>query len=582
MATAMVKKILEYKNHNNVDFFLVIWHDNTTSWVSASNLKCKDMIIEFVESAIKIIGENERMMAQRRREQNEKEMLEKLMLKNEKDVIKIESKNLEHINGILNQVKNNEEPRVQKIGNHAKDFYNLPNKNVENNSNLFFLNGMANKGFFDNKESHKNEIFKNKYQSGNEIFNNQFKKISQNVFEKEEPKKVVSNISVRDEIIKSASSIPYEPPVKKQVSRLMKINSAFIKLTDEEFLTINFYCSEDMPVLNFDISFGSFIDLDQISSCLFLNYYKGYGYNFYPSDDTSDLVASQFEEILKNHNLFYIQKIENTVWGLCASNGNQNFLKIEVKSRFVIFKFDNNEKLNYISSIKNFALPNTLWVKDTFKLGNQLFGNFLFKDNSITLGKSIFIFDDERSSSHLISYAKNYGEIVNNLDYADTVLVSEIYLNFLHLIPKFYVAIRKNIRFYLVNNFLLSEILPNGGLITFSSDYLQNVELLILSDFLDLISRKKNWEIKISKENFQAFEKRLNEQKTDPTFLHKVKKIYQFLSKSLYLEFYDGDLRDHLESVFYKTHRFFFTISTLKFLDGTVSMEDACQIIANH
>lgn len=563
MAVAHVKKILEYKNHNNDDFFLVVWQDNSKTWVYAANLNCKELIIEFIQSAIKLIEDNVRIQAQIKREKAEKEILEKLMRKNEKDVIEIESKNLEHIKNILRNTKKQNNGKNQKKMDLTKE-----NNKEYNNDRPGYFNGM--RRAIDTENRHLNE---------KDIYSSQFNKISQNIFKNEFSKTTQNEFIELDSSI--SGSIYSEPISKKWEGRSMKSTSLIVKIIEDEFLTINFYYNENIPVINFDISLGTFVMLNDIACKLFLPYANGHGFAFYPSID-NNTQPSFFEEILKNQGLFYMQKIENTVWVLGAVNDSIDLFKIRICSRFVLFRFENDEILSFTSKLQNFSLANSAWVKDSFRIGNQLLSNFLFKDNYHQIGKTIFILADKRMSDDLFSYIKNFGEIVTNIEAADTVIISEPYLNFLHLIQKFYVSLRKATRFLLLQKHSFLEILPNGGIITFSSDFLKNVEVLLISDFLDLIAKKNNWMIKISNDNFQTFERRLNEQKTDPAFLHIVKKVYQILSRSIYLDSLDTNLRDHLESTFYKTHRFFLNICNIKLSDSSISLEEACQIVSNN
>lgn len=651
-----VEKILEYKSHNNIDYFLVAWNDKTISWSLASNLSCKDLIINFIKSAIESIENKEREIAKKKKEEAENLILEKMLKKNIREACQTETKKMEYIKGLIDMKKEkmHEDNKVNEImksydsyisGTHISNPNNNSNglfrnnedlstsnnnnistnstfptisqidisANIGNNSKILFEQSYKNKSedLFPrlpsfNQNINSNSQFKINEEALNEAADFDESNILKNTlseFRIEKPipsnnkntfnilpiknseilnenrKKFKSNLdsSKNNKSFKSISN-------QSTISPYRSINSVVIKVFNNQFYTIYFYIEPNMPVINLDISHGSFINYSKIFFEMFSSYYNGIGWVSYPSVDSEidnqSLLSSLFFKMSKD-NLFFVQKSGEFIWVLAACGSENTIFKHNEGSKFIISKFEvNHPVLSQIASIKSFSQPNTQWVSNNFKLASCISSDYLFRNIDIPIGKDIFIVGDKMKLNHLITFLKNKGEIVNKIVDAKTIIIQSNYLSYVNQVLGFYFALRQEIDVYLLEDFQFKRIFPSGGMITFHDDFINSADLLTICEFFEFVSSKKSWDVRINNRQFEIVKNRIDDIANDNTYISKVTRIYQLFQSKLYTEIYIGNLRDHLESKYNFSSRLFLEVAIVKYEATFVTVEEAYKLVS--
>lgn len=554
-----VLQILEYKSYKEVDYFLVKWRDNSTSWSKARNLNCKDKIVEFIKKTIKIIEEKERQKAKETRDIEENEVLKRLMANNIKETAKAEAKNLEHIKNLINAKK----PKNDSGYYNSETITKQPPRPINR--------GLAHESHITHPPNQDQTIPFKKTKPDIDIF----RRATENVPTESPLKMSFDRIPIQDSLFKPKREI-------KNNNIIIKSNTINIKISETESLTIECFINEKIPPINLTLASGTLIGIDQIYSKLFANYFQYGGLDFFPSDDSKLSELSDFEVKMSAKKLVFLQQTLSIVWGIYVPSQNEDLIFIKNKPRFMIFKFKVDSYFESICKLKNFAQSSTHWVEKSYKISHHLLSDYLFKDFALPNTKKVFILGDFRSSKLLSTFVSNKGEVVNDIIHATTALVEKDKLPFLHLIPNFYNSLRSEIRYYLFESANFEEILPSGGIITFDDAFLKNADIMIIVEFIELILKKKNWGVKIKQASLDIVHKRMNAPSVDVGCLHRIKRMHQVFCDNI-CDPGNGDcLRDHLESIFHRIHRFFLEISTEKFGDGIVKIDEAYRLLTKY
>lgn len=593
MSKNEVLKILEYKNHKDIDYVLVLWNDNTTSWTGVLSLKCKDLICGFVKDLIGILKKEERSVAEKDRIMKEERILNSILMKNLQDSTALEVKQADFINKIIDNKGLSAE---SNFGRH--DFQNARNTKMQSN----VINQPRNKNDsrilndFYGKTGFKNQLTEGKLHSSSSISKEEEylkSRTREDIFYKnDEGNRSIENVSMHrfnnsydrmqsskiEETFKNFDISKNHQKAKKVAIQKSTVNSLFIKIDHLNTISIDFFYNSVFPVINLDVEAASFVKFDFVAARLYSYFLNGSGYSFFPSVDSVNSLKTNFEVLLKKEDLVMIQKNGDFVWIVLPCSSNFNLFKIPVDSKFFIFKIENDQYFEELSKMRNFMSLNSQWIKSTFRIGGNLLSDYLYRNVQLPLSKSIFIFGDPRSTQHLSSFAKNKGELTSKIAFASLILIQKQYMDFLHLLPGFYDSLRNHSKYFLESDNGFEEILKSGGMATFSDEFVMNAELMSISDFIDIISMKPGWEIKVRQSTYSLLKRRLASQQTAPEYLYKIKNIYKVFKSSI-VDDCANDLRSYLEGRYYRSHRFFLEISSLEITECMISIEDATRLV---
>lgn len=545
MLNMEIQKILEYRLYQNTDHVLVMWEDGTTSWIRAQGLKCKDKMCEFVSEALEILRKHKRSITEQSLQEKEEKLLDRILVKNLEDLHSTEMKQSEIINNIVGdkRLRSTRETsmRHRSLPKNAGRYFTSTAENACSDPAESLSPGQSVKPIRSHHGIHQNEQWQ--------------------------------GVEARSEALDG-------PRVKRAASEIVKANTMIVAISQDTSIAINFRFRDTPLTVSIDVSASTFVSFDVLAPHLYSIYLSGSGFPFFPSEEPEGTPRTDFESYMRSNRLFLIHRQEECAWILYAPESQDNLFKVAISSRFLVFRIEGDSFLNDLCGMKNFVGENTVWSQGTFRFGSGVLGDFLYKDAIFPQSKGIFLLGNSRLMRHLLSFAKNRGEIVGSMELASTVLIQKSYMDFLHQVPGFYESLHKRARFFLESGSCLEEILINGGMVTFSNEFIESFELLAVADLVGALSRRKNWEVKVRRSTYVALKKRLSAHQCAPEHLSKMKGIYRVFRESI-LEGFEGNLRDYLESRHYKTHRFFLEVSLLKLADGTVTIDEALQIVTS-
>lgn len=535
MKSSEVERILEYKKHNDVDYVLVEWKNKSKSWAKISNLSCKEIVCSFFRNALKILKEEEQANIEEERKKREQILLNKMINNNLKEAVRIEERQAK----ILSEF-------IDPLDKKSKE--DIPFKDVRKMqqliSNPFKANTSDSKVFQNRAEIYKSPLpsAKSSYQSIHK---------------------------------------PLYPERKRQEFTKVKQNNLLLKINDTVTLNLVFYMNNRDPSVLINSENIVFCKTRQIIPHIYPQYMKqDDSLKILPVFHQEDKNETYLHERVRNDRNSIVCRLNDAFWIISLSSTFSNILGIELKTEYVIFRTEKSHCLSDLFEVSNFIQPESLWVEKTFKYGASLMTDFIHSKCKISYFKNVFICGDKKLPllSHFCKIIKRNGQVVDKITDSDTVIVYESYLDFIHFVPGFYESLRNHTKFFLVKNLQFEEILPYGGIITFTKDFIETAELISVAELVESITRKKNWYIKVNSHIYTTLKKRLSSQNTLPEYLHKMKTVYKAFKENI-VEFDGENFRDHLEMSNYKTHRYFLEISTSKIDCNTISIEEAIKLV---
>lgn len=537
MKSSDAEKILEYKRHDNIDYVLVEWGNKTKSWSKITNLSCKDIVCSFFRNALKILKEEEQANIEEERKKREQMLLNKMINNNLKETVKIEERQAKILSELI-------DPSDKKTRNE------MPFKDVKK------MHQLTNNPFRTQNTDFKTlQVETNKHPSSTYINNK------------------MSNLSINK---------PTYPERKRQDVAKFKQNNLLLRIADNITLNLVFYLNRRDPSVLINSENILFSKTKFLIPYIYSQYMKqDSSVKILPVFDQEDKNEAYMQKMIKNNKQSIICRSNDVFWIVSLSSMFEAVINIELKNEYVILKIDKSQYLENLFAMSNFIQPETLWVENTFKHGTDLLTDFVNNRIKIPYSKNVFVFGDKTLPllAHLCRIIKRNGSIVDKITDSNTVIVHESYLDFIHFIPGFYESLRSHIKFYLINkNLQFEEILPYGGMITFTKEFVETAELISVAELIESISRKKNWYVKVNSVLYTVLKKRLASQTTLPEYLHKMKTVYKVFKENM-VEFEGDGFRDYLEMANYKTHRYFLEVSVSKIDYNTISVEEAIKLV---
>ncbi|ELA42422.1 uncharacterized protein VICG_00521 [Vittaforma corneae ATCC 50505] len=542
MAYEEVKNILEYKNVNDIDYIYVEWEDNTTTWEKMSNLSCRELICGFFKESIKTIQKNERAKEEESRKKREESLLQKMINRNIDEATKAARIQNEILTSLVNNSSSNPLLKGLKIVQPIhQDFLTA-------------------------------ESF------AQPLPNPSFQSPLRNAFSKLDAKKASVDPPPNTAFVESETK---SAKIKSQRLAVLKNNNITVKLENNACVNIMFYYRNDLPSLIFDTKDTVTVYHKSIATYLHSLYLsQSKAFHMFPSADIDDAPESPLEMNMKVKGLSLVCKLRDSFWIISVRNTLGKFFNIYLKSKFVIFNVSKSAYLERLFQLKDTIQQDSLWLENSFKFGLSTLTDKICKNFDVSSLKQFFILGDVKSVFilHLNKIVQRVGQVVSSIQDASTVLIQESYLKFLHFVPGFYGSLKNDTKFFIVKPDGLEEILPSGGMVTFTDEYIEKAELLAVADFVKKILTRQNWEIKIRRSTYLALKRRLNLQAIAMEHTNSIKTIYKAFKANI-CDSCDRNLRDHLEMSYFRTHRHFIEIAPIRTDNATIPIDEATKLI---
>lgn len=550
MATVQANKIIEYKYFNNLHYVQVEWNDKTVSWTRLNSLKNKELLYTFIKEAIFIL----RQEAKEEEEKIEKEKNERLLAMVMNDNIKSSA--------------HAEEANARVFKEILKD---TKIKNETSFLGIKKIQPLNDNSFFNKKGAEP--VHKPSYPKQSEI------KSQQSSYLMPEKKKIEMNFE-RPSMVSDYS----RPVVKRPAISKMKCNTLIARVDDLQKLAIEFYFDEDFLPLCFesaDLFYLNFQSVYPYLYSVFMSENRDFG--IYPSIETNDQVYTELESTLRETGTLLAGFHKDFIWFVLTCKPDKYVFRHCPASKFLIIKIKKDKFISNLVQRKPEISQQNLWGKDTFKFGVDVLTDSLYEHCTFPSSKNIFIVGDSKtlSGQHLFKYSSFVGNITTNFLNADLVLIQEFYMPFLHYVPNFYDSLKTKTKFLLQSGTDFQEILVKGGFITFSDEFLEKAELLAVADLIEMIIRKPNWEIKVTRSLYNILKRKLVSQSTLPDYLHKMKLIYKTF-KSNIVDCDEVDLICNLKRNSYRTHRHFIEVSSIKGSEFSHTIDEAIEIVISN
>ncbi|KAM0681186.1 hypothetical protein GINT2_000380 [Glugoides intestinalis] len=557
-----VKKILEYKNNDGRDYLLVQWNDNTTTWARPESLNCKELICSFFKNAIAILRREERSNEELEKKKKEELLFNKLITNNLKESERLEKEQQRIVSKLLEATISNS------------------NQEKEKTPVLEFKNRQELKND-DTQSKRKKELLDKLMKSGQEIWNTP-QRSKERIYSTD----LINTNIKRQEIANMANikrqEVPNMANIKRQVVTTMKNNSINIRLGQNMCLNLIFFFKNNFQPLSFDERSIVFCDYKSIFPYLYSLYYENSpNFSILPSSETEATPESPIELYMREKGLMLICKEANSFWVLSTRKGLSKIFSCLFKSKFLLFKIDELYYLNRIFFLRKNAQQETLWLSKSFRFGISMLTDVISNKYLLPKANSIFIIGNIYSTVlfHIYKFYQRNCVIVDSIVEANIVLIQESSIDFLHSTPGFYTSLMNaSTRFLLLSADGINEILPGGGMLTFSDEFIRNAELLTVADTIEILVKKKAWVLKVKESSFLALKARLVSQNTMPAYLYKMKILYTAF-KSNISDFSGNYFRDYLEMKYFRTHRHFIEVSLQKNGDASVTIEEARSLI---
>lgn len=561
MANNEVKSILEYKNFNDMDYVYVGWVDGTFSWEKIENLNCKGLICNFFKDALEIIKRNERMNEEKLRKQKEENLLQKMINRNINESVKSTKQQNDILNTLVNKAAPNTNNSLlkgfKKVNPATSDF--IPELNTQNmHPSTYYKDVLLKKHQIDQNQGIYSSSNQGIYSSSNQSI---YSSSSQSIY------------SPNNNEIKSKIKV-------QKISKMNK-NNLTIKIDNLPSINLTFYYKDDQLPLIFERKDIAVTRYEDIISYIHFQYIsQNKSFNILPTADIDDTSESQFELELKNNNAALVCKSNDTFWIIVSHSTIGSFFNINFKSKFVIFNILKSVYFERLFNLRGTIQQDTVWVTNSFKYGISMLSDKLCKGINIIPSKTFFIFGNIQSTymSHINKIIQRNAKITTSIQDANTVLIQESYLRFLHLIPGFYNSLKNFTKFFIIKYGEIEEILPSGGIVTFNDEYIKNAELIEVADLIKSLSKRRNWEVKVKISTYLTLKQRLAVQTTAIEHINNVKLIYKTFKENI-CESCEDNLREYLEMKYFRTHRHFIEISKIKIDNVAIPIHEAIKLV---
>lgn len=547
-----VKSILEYCEFEGVACFRVEWSDKSVSWETLDNLNCREIICAFFKDAIQIIKDNEKAKEEVEKKKNEEMLLVKMLEINTQTLARTSKMQ----KTVFDQLTNND----TRYGNTLMGLKRVLPVTQQN----AFTSSRCPQ---DTSPSAQN-LQKTGYTQP---------KPAQRITVPHEERKAVP-LSVQ----RIPTEFQYqETRVKATKIAECKHNIITLKFPGVPSSTYIFFYKKDLQPLVLGVSDVLFIKLTALKPYLAAKYLsQERDFRILPCVDTDENSESPLETDIRAKKLAVLCNTKEGFWIIIPKATLGNFFNMEIKSKVVIFYIGYSDYLKRIFFAKDVIQPETAWLQDSFKFGVGMLIDKVCTNFHLSAFKKVFLIGDRSSS--LFYYIRlgleRIAKEVSKLLDADTVLIQDTYLCHIHLISGFYDALRNSTRFFIVKADGLEEILPRGGMITFSNEFVKDAEPLEIANFLKKLERRPNWELKVTNSAYEIIKTRINIGIVSSEYVNSIKAIYKAFKEAI-CESCDDKLRDYLEMAHFRTHRHFIEIVNSKMSQVLITLDEAGKIM---
>lgn len=622
MGKIQASKVIEYKHLNNSYYVLVEWSDKSISWTRPSSLKGKELVVAFFKRAIALLRQEARDEEERIKREEEMVMLNKIFNDNLKNSARVESAQLQITEQLLKDTKIKSEESLQKENtapgparpqdikkeNASQKWTKLyDNSAVTTLQSRKSMNDFEQPGVSQGQKGELGDSFSPRpgairrdfVSDENEtempmVGMKKAKPISDTAFFEKYSQEPINSKNIGQMSHKVAEKRGFDSRgdirnsgdavIKRQAIQKFKNNSIIAKLDERASISAEFYCNSDLLPITFESKELFLINFSAIYSYLYTLFISKNGhFGFYPSVEPLDRPANEFEAAVLTADAVVSGIYKDHLWMLYPCRDNQVLFKHNTKSKYLIIKAKKDAFITDLLVETKLISNLNLWAADKYKFGIDMLTDAIYDHFGLPESKNIYIFGSSStySGKHLFKLANLLGNSTGKTTAADLVLIQESFLPLLHRLPSFYDIVKTRTRFFVQKDNTFEEVLQRGGLITFSIEFLEQVELLAVADLVEMIQRKPVWEIKVTRNLYNVLKRRLSAQSTMPDYLHRMKLVYKTFKNNL-VECERVHLIEELEGKHFRTHRHFIEIDTAKRSDFAVSIDEAINMVLSN
>lgn len=590
MTSLEVKNILEYKHHKGLNYFRVQWNDGMTTWERQTDLSCKDLVCAFFREAIGIVRRSESAREEAEKKKNESVLLQR-MLEMNMDKLAKDAKAKEKIlddlvNGNTTQRSNSLLKGMRKVEPLAQG---PPERDVvarkstpAHSSAPFRVPANDPSPVAPSRPPPPVEAWTSKAPVDLKSFKapvdmKQLRPLAKSDTSFSRPPEARGTIpSTQSRSLTEQNQHGIKAPKVRPADN----NTLILKLGSNQAIPIVFFFNPYMPSLVFqseDVVSAGYTTLLPYLHSLYLA--QTSDFHVLPSADVDD-ATDGLEETLRANSVALVCKSKRSFWIIVSRITVGSFFGMTIRSRLVLFTVAESPYLERLFKVKGVMLPETDWLANSFKFGVSLLVDKLVGQLKLPLTKKTFIFGDTHSVlvGHLSRAVHRACKAVNTLQDAEMVLIQESHLYFLHLLTGFYNSLRTPARFFILKADGLEEILPGGGMITFSDEYVKDAELLEVADLLRKVEQRPNWEVRVMRSTFDILRIRMASDNAPGEYIGSIKLVHKMFKAGL-CRTYHRNLRDHLEMTHFRTHRHFVEVSFIRNENGTITISEANRLL---
>ncbi|KAI5169915.1 hypothetical protein PAEPH01_1094 [Pancytospora epiphaga] len=133
-------------------------------------------------------------------------------------------------------------------------------------------------------------------------------------------------------------------------------------------------------------------------------------------------------------------------------------------------------------------------------------------------------------------------------------------------------------RFFMVQDFHISEVLKSGGIFTISNRLMANCDVLTISGFLARVADLEGWSVYVPSFVYNCFKQKVIKMPAGYKDNESLKKAYNLLKHGC-LEAQQLDYLSQLRNMFWKDNRYFYLIDTEGNTENSISISQAIRIV---
>lgn len=519
-----VRGIFEYKRVDSVDYFLVLWEDNTRTWTKLSNLNCKSKICEFIENCLQQLKKKEEEEKVATKQKYENDMLQKIAASNT-----ISSKTIESAT-TKNYIVNDIIKKTQKPNNINGEYFPFVN-----------------------------------YRPGPKPI----------LIDSTPPQSLQSQILIHKKISAQPLKI-YQDTTKCNVMRL--------KVGDSIITELCFYYKENHPVTVVELEKTVFVPFNCISAHLYNLYVKNSEYFglFCAEKNMGSSVKAfnAFEAELRDSELFMLYMVDKSFFLLYFPCSNRNLFRLSPLHKIIIMRIDNDPFLWSIYNSKAVRLSNSLWENSKYEAGSTFLSEFLFTNQKLP-DKAPTLFIGEKNSyvgKHILKIVRKSTGLINDFRENCNIVVDEPYYDYIHQIKDLSLMLRKSGNFFGIEKYKVIQFFQRGGVFTVSEKFVESCGSSFF-DFLNKLGMHRSWVIKINSRVYNILQARYHTFESSGYDSQSLKNNFKMLKANV-IDSSADDFRRFLEKSMWKDGaRFFYCIEKDGWSTNVISLAEAMKII---